>query len=237
MNPRNSNFQYIALFVGCISVAFGIYLYAPDIHRSFVLQFEDERTGTSTVSVSAERFARLEQEAAIGRPLQPVRDSLISTVGTSSEITRIGSSTPHYAGVIGRPPQSPYDTLVIDIGLSSNLELGAAAWWPPGVYLGEVVDIRQRTAVVQLVSSPSVRHSAVISGIPTMIEGRGGDELYAEVPETVDVSVGDSVISDQYEMPIGVVAAVRKLPTTSQQALYISRFISSSAIQNIYVES
>jgi hypothetical protein len=70
-----------------------------------------------------------------------------------------------------------------------------------------------------------------------MIEGRGGDELYAEVPETVDVSVGDSVISDQYEMPIGVVAAVRKLPTTSQQALYISRFISSSAIQNIYVES
>ncbi|MEX2514843.1 MAG: rod shape-determining protein MreC [Candidatus Paceibacterota bacterium] len=237
MNPRNSSFPYAALFLAVISIAVGVYWYGPAVHREVSYLLPDTVGATSTVVITSDRLARLQQEAAIGRRLQRVQDSLLVAAGTSSVMNWIGTSTPHQAEVIGRPPQSPYDTLVISIGADRGVELGAGVWWPAGVYLGEVVDVRSETSIVQLVSSSGVEHPAFVGQTPIKLHGRGGDELYAEVSENLDIAIGDAVISDVYELPIGVVATIRELPTTNQKALYIARFISSSVLQNVYVES
>lgn len=234
MNPRNSNLQYIALMAVFLLVSVGIYLVGSTAYYETSRWQVDISSGTSTITVTTERLARLEQEAAIGRRLQRVQDALVSTSTSIANIA--GTTTPYQADVIGRPPQSPYDTLVLNIGNDVGVEIGAPVWWPPGLYLGEVVDVRESTSVVQLISSPSVQHPVFIRDIPFVTEGRGGDELYAEVPDGIDITVGDTVLSDIYEVPIGVVSAVRDVSTTDQQALYISRFISSSVIQHVYVQ-
>lgn len=239
MNQRNKYLQYIASGILFLAIAFGIYWQGSNLHRSVASLEALTSQSTSTVTISAERLAELETQAATGRRLLQERQTALTDLGngtTSSATTTINTAEPHEARVIGRPPQSPYDTLVLDVGNDSGVQLGAGVWWSPGVYLGEVVDVRERTAVVELISSDGVRHPVFIAGVPVLAEGRGGGELYAEIPQTVAVSVGATVTSDVYKMPVGVVAAVNTLTTTDQQALYISRFISSEIIETVYVE-
>jgi cell shape-determining protein MreC len=138
--------------------------------------------------------------------------------------------------VIARPPQSPYDTLVLNIGSEDGVRLDAGVWWPAGVYLGKVIDVRFRSAVVQLLSAPGVIHPASISATPVTTLGQGGGEFYAEVPQDRAVSVGTVIISDQYNLPLGVVAATQIISATNMQALYITRFVSAASLEYVYVE-
>lgn len=238
MNQRNNYLQYIVLGILCLAVLAGIYWQGPAVHRATMLHLHGGTSAASgsAVTISAERFARLEKEAAAGRRLQQELNT--STATSSGEIvSRIGTSTPPLrASVTGRPPQSSYDTFVLDVGISDNVRPGAAVWWPAGVYLGEVVNVRERSSVVELVTSEGVQHAAFVAGIPIQTEGRGGGELYAEIPQDFDVSVGDTVMSDVYELPIGIVAEIRELTTSNQRALHITRFISSAIIEHVYVE-
>jgi cell shape-determining protein MreC len=236
MNPRNKNIQYIALSVAFITVALGIYLYSPVLHSRLAYFHVDVSNGSSTITVSTEKLIKLEQEAAIGRRLLKVQNAILSTNATTSILNSVGTSTPHEAIVIGRPPQSPHDTLVINLGINDGVDLGSAVWWPAGVYLGEVTDVREKTSIVQLVSSPGVEHSSYVSDIPIITQGHGGNELYAEAPESIEIFIGDAVTSDQYKLPIGVVAHIRDISSTNQQALYISRYVSSAVIHDVYVE-
>jgi hypothetical protein len=157
-------------------------------------------------------------------------------MSTSSFATDLMDRPKIAASVIGRPPQSPYDTLLLDAGAEDGVTLGAGAWWPAGVYLGVVTKVDKQTAVVELVTAPGVNHQVTVAGIPVTTIGRGGDGFYMEVADTEVITVGAAVISDKYEMPIGVVAATEKLPTTNLQAVYATRFISSAIIENIYVQ-
>lgn len=227
MNQRSSNLQYLALATSIVLIGFGIYWYGPFFHQTVADSLNAvPPTSTSTVTLSTEKVAELEQAAADYRRLR--EEAGVSA--TSSNRSALSAT------VIGRPPQSPYDTLILNAGLVDGVKLEQAVWWPAGVHLGEIVDVRESSSVVELVSSPDVYHPAVIADVPVRLQGRGGDGLYAETPQSQSVAVGDAVISDQYNMPVGVVTAVKNISAQNIQGIYISRYASSPTIKTVYVE-
>lgn len=168
-------------------------------------------------------YDRLTQELAVTNP-----DKRIAT-GTVPEQFQ-------QAAVIGRPPQSPYDTLVIDIGDQSNVDIKAPVWWPPGVYLGEVVNVRERTAVVRLVSSPNARHRVrTTNGVYTELTGRGGGAMRAEVAKGLSVATGTQVISDRYGLPVGEIAAVERISGAGIAHLHVAQLVPMSVVEYVYV--
>lgn len=228
MNQRLSYLQQVIFGIGVVIVGVFIYLHGTDIYQQISNTFAVTPNATSTVTISAAKFAQLESALQS----QSSYDDLSGT-----PTAQLPSGKPALlANVIGRPPQSPYDTLVIDVGRSDGVRLEAGVWWPPGVYLGEVVELNQQSSVVELLTSPGVEHAARAAGLPLTTTGRGGDAFYGEVPDEDPLSVGTTVFSDRYELPIGVVAATESLPTTNLQAVYITRFVSSSVIDDVYVE-
>lgn len=233
MNQRNNQIHYVALAVSIILIGFGIYQYGPFMYQHGAQTLNiSPAASTSTVTVSAEKLAELEQTAADYEALR--REVSASSTATNTATAKNASQS---AAVIGRPPQSPYDTLVLDIGHADGVELGQAVWWPAGVHLGEIVDVREHSAVVELLSSPNVTHPAVVNNTPITVEGRGGDEMYAEIPQAQSAAVGDVVVSDRYNMPVGTVVATKDITAQNIQALYISRFVSSATIETVYVQT
>lgn len=228
MNQRVKYLQQVIFGIGAVVVGVFIYLHGTNIYQQTANLFAVSDNATSTVTISAEKFAQLEatKQSQVGRA--------DASGTTTSQLSNDKSNL--LANVVGRPPQSPYDTLVIDTGRSDGVHLEAGVWWPPGVYLGEVVELDQHSSVVELLSSPGVEHSARAAGLPLTTTGRGGDAFYGEVPAENPLLVGTTVFSDEYELPIGVVAATENLPTTNLQAVYITRFVSSSVIEDVYVE-
>lgn len=236
MNQRNNNLQYIAIGVALLTALFGIYwqgddLFAQNYHLENLLTSEGE-----SVLVSSERLAELEERAALTEQIREERDVLRAQLLGTSTPDVSDSGARHLASVIGRPPQSPYDTFVINIGDDAGISLGSAVWWPPGVYLGEVVSVNKRSSLVELVSSADVPHPAVVEGVPVVLRGTGGDGMYAEVPASLEIPLGAAVISEQYSLPIGLVVAKSDLTTTDQQRLHVVRHVSSSVIKDVYVE-
>lgn len=235
MKQRNNNLQYVAVALAFVIAVVGIYWQASNFYiqnnelNDFLTQ------GTAAVAIAPERLAELEAQAANAEQIRQERDALRARLsGTSSPASLRRSS--QEAVVIARPPQSPYDTFVINVGLDEDIRLGSAVWWPPGIHLGEVVDLREDSAVVELVSANGVTHSAIVEGVPIILEGRGGDGMYADVPTSFDVSAGSPVVSDRYNLPVGIVVSVRDLTTTNQKRLYIVRPVASSVIESVYVE-
>ncbi|MEX2368807.1 MAG: rod shape-determining protein MreC [Candidatus Paceibacterota bacterium] len=232
MNQQTNNLQHIAVVAGLVVVGFFVYWYGSSAYQ-FAHEIVPSNQATSTVTISAAKLAELETVARQYRTIA----QMVERSATSSFLLQSPERPALSAQVIGRPPQSPYDTLILNIGSREGVKLGAAVWWPPGVYLGEVAEVDKHTSVVELVSAPGVQHSVFIADLPATTVGQGGDGLYAELPDNLSIPVGTAVISDVYELPIGVVAATEQLPTTNLSAVHITRFVSSAVIEHVYVES
>jgi len=139
------------------------------------------------------------------------------------------------ASVIARPPLSPYDTLLIDTGSDSEAEVGSPVWWPPGVYLGKVREVRTRSALVTLVSAPNQRHSGRVDNTTIKTVGRGGGKIQAVVPEQLSVSTSSQVVSDRYGLVYGSVEALQPGSLSSQKRLLIQPVVPASVIEYVYV--
>lgn len=128
--------------------------------------------------------------------------------------------------------------VLVDAGRDHGVTVGSAVWWPPGVYLGEVIDVREDSALVELLSSAGVRHQVRLGGGLTVdMIGRGGGSLVAEVPETAEVATGTIAVSDQFAVPVGRVATSQAAETLAQERLYIRPLVSLSAIEYVYVQN
>lgn len=236
MNQRNNNLQYAALAIAIAFALFGVYRYGADVYvHNYQLQ-SLLSTNDSITSISTEQLAELQAQAGTAERLRQERDAFRADILGTTTVSALTQTSPLEVSVIGRPPQSPYDTFVINEGATAGLKLGDAVWWAPGIHLGEIVTLHQKSALVQLTSASSVTHPAVVSGIPVLVEGRGGDAMQADLPVSFDVPVGSVVFSEKYDIPIGVVVSVSALPKTDQQRLYIVRHVSSSVIKNVYVQ-
>jgi len=232
MNQQTNNLQYIVIAASLALVGFFVYWYGTSAYQ-FSFEIVPSNQTTSTVTISAAKLAELETEARQYRTIA----QMVERSATSSFLSQSPEQPTLSAQVIGRPPHSPYDTLIINTGSRDGVKQGSAVWWPPGVYLGEVVEVERHTSLVKLVSAPGVEHQVFIGDLPATVVGQGGDSLYTELPDSEIIPIGTAVISDVYELPIGVVAATEQLPTTNLSAVHITRFVSSAIIEHVYVES
>lgn len=235
MNQRNNNIQYIVLGLAFAAMLLGLYWKGADLYVHNY-QLRSLAGSDDTVTIAADELARLQASASTAVELQEERDALrADLLGTTTVSVAEGESLQE-ASVIGRPPQSPYDTIVINLGINAGIEMGDPVWWPPGIHLGEVATVREKSALVELTSSNDVRHPAFAAGVPLMLEGRGGDGMQADIPASVEIPLGTVVLSEAHNMPVGVVVAADDLATTDQQRLYIVRHVANSVIENVYVQ-
>lgn len=100
------------------------------------------------------------------------------------------------ASALSIPNESPYDTVVIDKGTWEGIQEGALVFSETGMPLGTVVEVRNRTAVVMLFTSPGTR-SLVYSPrerVFARATGMGGGSLIVLMPHGSTVAQNDVFI-------------------------------------------
>lgn len=158
--------------------------------------------------------AQLQSKTALAGENDTLRAELASTTAALADrnvlyqenlelkarLDRDGSMHTILAGVILRPPATPYDTLTIDAGKAQGVAQGALVSAGGTTLIGEVDEVFDTTARVTLFSAPGQTYQALLTetdahaSVPISVQGQGNGSLVAEVPTTIAVQVGDSVI-------------------------------------------
>lgn len=176
--------------------------------------------------------ARISELQSKNRQLQVKQTNSSESTGTTTLPTAYQT-----AQVLARPPQSPYDVLLINKGSNQEIEVGATVWWPPGVFLGEVVEVRPNNSLVRLVSSSGTRHAGRFgSTIVTETEGQGGGGMRATVPADAEVATGTLVVSDRWGAPYARIVKTEPAASLAKKRLFLQPLISSSVIESVHVE-
>ena len=127
------------------------------------------------------------------------------------------------ARVLLRPPRSAYDTLLIDQGTASLVSVGDSVSYQ-SIALGKIVSTGANTSLVQLFSSSGTDQD-VILGKPSAIavsHGMGGGAYELVIPQSVAVSVGDSVkLSGADSLLAGIVSGVSSKPNDTSQTVRV----------------
>lgn len=185
--------------------------------------------------ITERKIGRLEAQVATlqseNRRLQAATDQSVS-VGTSTLPENFRS-----ARVLARPPATAYDVLLIDAGREQGLEAGRVVWWPPGVYLGKVIEVRPDNALVRLVSSSNVRHTGRFeSRVTVTTKGRGGGAMTATVPADTSIATGTAVVSDRWGVPFARIIKQEPAAALAKQRLLLQPIVPASVIEQVYVE-
>lgn len=236
MRPTSSVLSLQAVLVTVVVVTAGalLWLLAPAVYAP-VADVLPLRPGSASREVTQlrKRVAQLEtrqsQLRQVNRQLRVM----------SPEIQTATSSLPEAfvrASVTARPPASPYDSVRINVGSRQGLKKGAVVWWPPGVYLGSVVEVGSRSALVRLASAPQAKTVGRINGRLTVdVTGRGGGEMVATIPETAQVATNTLVIADKFNVPVGRIADTRPAASVGRTRLFIQPVIPASMLEYVYV--
>lgn len=142
------------------------------------------------------------------------------------------------AGVIGRPNKLPYDVLVLDKGAQDGIIEGAPVFIGEHTVIGRVGKVFPDSALVELVTSPGFTVSVYILGpdIYTNAQGIGGGQLRVEVPQGIELSVGDLVILPSVNSGIyGAISVVDSDPSQPQQYGYVSPEIPLASLRLVGV--
>jgi len=183
----------------------------------------------SPTEKASRRLGKL--EAQLSEETISARQSRIFGAFDTSATTTLPNSQ-RSANVLARPPQTPYDVLLVDAGKKSGITVGAAVWWPPGVYLGEVIDVRTHSSLIRLVTSAGVRHTVRLHDrLTTKTVGRGGAAMQATVPGSADISTGTLAVSDRFRAPLGRVVGSRMSATPAEKTLLIQPLVPASVIE------
>lgn len=100
------------------------------------------------------------------------------------------------ASALSVPNESPYDTVVIDRGTREGIKVGSLVFSETSMPLGTIVEVRNRSAVVMLFTSPGTR-SLVYSPrerVFARATGMGGGALIVLMPHGSTVTMGDTFI-------------------------------------------
>jgi rod shape-determining protein MreC len=100
--------------------------------------------------------------------------------------------------VIMRPPKTPYDSLMIDTGEDQGIVLGDRVYAENDYLIGYVDEVRDKTSIVKLFSTPGERIDVVIGvGSTTanvVAEGHGSGNFYIKAPKNIEVKELDPVV-------------------------------------------
>jgi len=121
--------------------------------------------------------------------LESENEKLRETLRASSGLNSIVTTT----RILKRPPASTYDTLVIDAGTSDNITVGQKVIAFGTVYLGNIVEVFNNTAVVRLVTTQDVIRDvrSVRNGVVLEAKGHNGSHVVIEMPRDIDVVEDD----------------------------------------------
>lgn len=140
-------------------------------------------------------------------------------LSTSTSTTRL------IASVIGRPTALPYDALVIDKGATHGVKENAPIYVGGDQVIGFVSGVYANTSVVTLATTPGFNSTVYVYGpnIYTTAIGVGGGTLEIQVPQGIDMKVGDVVVVPAFNSGVfGRISVVDSSPTRPEQYGYVS---------------
>ena len=180
-----------------------------------------------------QEVAQLRAQAASYQVLRQENDSLRALVRLANAAH--GITAPITSSVLA----SPYGTFLIGAGTLHGLKQGdlVLAGEESGAFVvGQVSDVRAKSALATLVFAPNSTLQATISGASVDVEGQGGGNARAEAPRGLTIAVGDSVFAAQFGgRSVGVVGKVESDPARAFQKVYIGLPVSLAALQYVYV--
>lgn len=144
-------------------------------------------------------------------------EALKASIADYDELRALREGNPEhvFAGVLLRPNHTPYDSLVLDKGSKDGIEEGAVVYAPGNRPIGTVMRTASFTSVVALFSSPGIESFVYVRGPNIFVKaiGRGGSVFDVEIPEGVEVAVGDTVLMPTLSPAfLGTIATVRNDP-------------------------
>lgn len=97
--------------------------------------------------------------------------------------------------VLAKPNRSPYDTILIDLGLRNGVKKAALVLSYGEVPIGRVEEVREKTSLIRLFSSPGQNEYVEIgeNKIPATAVGQGAGNFRVILPKETAISVGNEV--------------------------------------------
>ena len=115
------------------------------------------------------------------------------------------------ASVIAKPSESLYNSLIIDRGSADGVKTGQLVTAQGSVGLGTVQSVSSHTATIQLFSGPQFSGNVILQNqnITVPATGKGGGNFEIDIPRTITVSTGDTLVfPNNPSMAVGTVASV-----------------------------
>ncbi|MBU0722984.1 rod shape-determining protein MreC [Patescibacteria group bacterium] len=138
----------------------------------------------------------LQQQIDATRAKLADRSFLLHENNALKEKLERSTSTPEriLAVILAKPDITLYDTLIIDVGEQNKVSLEDLVM-VENIVMGEIAEVYQTSSKVKLYSSPGVRTPVFVgdSAISTEAIGLGGGNFKIELPQNVDIFVGDSI--------------------------------------------
>ena len=142
------------------------------------------------------------------------------------------------APIISSLSASPYGTFLIGAGSASLARVGDAvlAGSERGFVVGRIAEIRAKSALVKELFAPGERTDAVIGDAELSLEGRGGGNARAEVPDTLSIAEGDVVTSPHFgNRVIGIVGAVSVEEGSGLMRIFVRAPARTTELRFVYV--
>ena len=136
--------------------------------------------------------------------------------------------------VIARPPRTHYDTLLVSVPAISGISVGDEVY-AHGTTVGTVSEVRNRTVLVSLFSSPDTTFDVRV-GEPSAIssvQGLGGGAFSFELPKEVFVEVGDVVLAAHTESVVAVVQSITDEPERTTVTVRAAAPVALSDIRTV----
>lgn len=156
----------------------------------------------------------------------------------------LGSATTTNKGVLGRIVSNgelyPYGTLLVALDSEAVVSEGALVFGAGNVLVGTVIESGERTALVQLVSTPQAETPVLIGQddrlTAAVLQGVGNGNMTAEVVRDADVRVGDPVVYLTNDTAIvGIVGAVVAKPADAFQLIRVRTPLNLSTVRFVHI--
>ena len=102
------------------------------------------------------------------------------------------------ARVLSESPIMPYDALLIFGGAETDLRAGMKALAYDSILLGEIDEVFNANSRIRLLSYPGRKTEAFLESgsLNIILEGIGGLNLKFSVPKTIDIKIGEKIVSN-----------------------------------------
>jgi rod shape-determining protein MreC len=198
-----------ARVTGSIGYGIGRFLHIDPDARTANERADELDARLRAISVDYVRLRALEEE---NRSLRAQANFL-----ANSGFRTVGSR------VISRMVRDDAAAVTIDRGAKDGVEVGQAVVTDEGLFVGKIISLGERTAVVLLVSDTQSRIASAVAGtnrLAGVVEGRGsGTARFTLIPQSVELKRDDVVVTAGTEdkippnLTIGLVNDVQSLPT------------------------